>query len=393
MQITINWQLSDKTELNYGFSQGSSIGPFGFKLYTKPLTKIAQYRQLSIHLYANDNQLYVEFDLSRLEQCIEDIRVWMKHNFLKLNDNKTELIIFGANKSIEQVTAWSIIVQDEEILPTTAARNIGAYMDSALKMNAHINSIIKSCYIQLRHLVKIWKYLNRRHTETHPCLHFIQTWQTGCIAVQPSWLPPVSTLESAEPCCSSGLASEKILSHHPPSLWTSLAARWVHNPVWASPDGLPAICALWCKPYSPACSYDQLLLKIQATCRKLDQSWTKALELPVFSCPTVFIFRAFQNKTENPPFHISILNHDFKLFINELFIEDLFIDKLLLVNYLFMNYLLVNYLLLNYLLLNYLLMNYLLVNYLIMILWYYELLILVNICTAHIAWRKMGLAK
>ena len=165
-QITINGQLSDEIKLDYGFPQGSCIGPFGFKLYTKPLTKIAQYHQISIHLYADDTQLYVEFDpedsesaLSRLEGCIEDIRVWMKQNFLKLNEDKTEFIIFGTKRNIEKVTAWSVSVGDSEILPSTAARNIGAYMDSELNMNTHINSVIKSCYFQLRHLAKIRKYL------------------------------------------------------------------------------------------------------------------------------------------------------------------------------------------------------------------------------------------
>jgi len=33
--------MSDKIDLQFGFPQGSVIGPFGFKLYTKPLTEIA----------------------------------------------------------------------------------------------------------------------------------------------------------------------------------------------------------------------------------------------------------------------------------------------------------------------------------------------------------------
>ena len=52
-----------------------------------------------------------------------------------------------------------LVLGDAEILPSTAARNIGAYMDSELNMNTHINSVIKSCYFQLKHLAKIRKYL------------------------------------------------------------------------------------------------------------------------------------------------------------------------------------------------------------------------------------------
>ena len=39
--ININSISTDKIRLEYGFPQGSQIGPLGFKLYTKPLAAIA----------------------------------------------------------------------------------------------------------------------------------------------------------------------------------------------------------------------------------------------------------------------------------------------------------------------------------------------------------------
>ena len=50
--ITINGTVSDKINLEYGFPQGSKIGPFGFKLYTKLLSTIAKKHNVSLHLYA-----------------------------------------------------------------------------------------------------------------------------------------------------------------------------------------------------------------------------------------------------------------------------------------------------------------------------------------------------
>ena len=104
--ISINSTLSDNIDLHFGFPQGSRIGPFGFKLYTKPLTSIAKKHGINIHLYADDTQLCTSFKpeeseaaLERLEACIEEIRNLMEANYLKLNDSKTEFVIFGTQKS------------------------------------------------------------------------------------------------------------------------------------------------------------------------------------------------------------------------------------------------------------------------------------------------------
>ena len=113
--ISTNNTLSDKITLDFGFPQGSCIGPFGFKLYTKPLTSIAKKHNVNIHLYADDTQLYVPFDpcnsgecveaMKRLECCIEEIRVWMTENYLCLNDGKTEFLILGGKADVEKLTS------------------------------------------------------------------------------------------------------------------------------------------------------------------------------------------------------------------------------------------------------------------------------------------------
>lgn len=164
--IEINKVFSDKIPLKYGFPQGSKIGPFGFKLYTKPLTSIAKKHNIQIHLYADDTQLYTSFDpnhsteaMQRMEACIMEIKLWMANNFLKLNDSKTEFIVFGSNNDVQKVTEWTVSVGNAEVLPSTTVRNIGAMMDSTLTMKSHINSTLKSCYSQIRALSKIRKYL------------------------------------------------------------------------------------------------------------------------------------------------------------------------------------------------------------------------------------------
>ena len=50
------------------------------------------------HSYADDTQLYITIKkqdkLSDIEQCVSEIKLWMNRNMLKLNDDKTEFIVF-----------------------------------------------------------------------------------------------------------------------------------------------------------------------------------------------------------------------------------------------------------------------------------------------------------
>ena len=62
------------------------------------------------HLYADDTQLYGSVypnelpDLiNRFEHCIAEVKAWMKVNKLKLNDEKTEVILLGNNNITKYV--------------------------------------------------------------------------------------------------------------------------------------------------------------------------------------------------------------------------------------------------------------------------------------------------
>ena len=100
-------------------------------------------------MYADDTQLYTTFKpeeseeaMDRLEQCIEDIRKWMASHYLKLNDSKTEFMIFGSPHDTTKVTAWTVSIGDTEIFPSSSVRNIGAFLDPELNMRSHINNTI-----------------------------------------------------------------------------------------------------------------------------------------------------------------------------------------------------------------------------------------------------------
>ena len=106
--VQVGSASSDPAILKFGVPQGSVLGPILFTLYTTPLSNIFNTYDISYHLYADDSQLYKGSQLNDLcrikeqnEQCIEDVKIWMDSNKLKLNNDKTELIIFKNRHQIK----------------------------------------------------------------------------------------------------------------------------------------------------------------------------------------------------------------------------------------------------------------------------------------------------
>ena len=92
--------------------QGSVAGLFKFTIYTSPLLDIASHHGLNIHMYADDSQIYIEFDLSplsataaksRVEACDVDISKWMHENKMQLNEDKTELFMITPSQQAGKV--------------------------------------------------------------------------------------------------------------------------------------------------------------------------------------------------------------------------------------------------------------------------------------------------
>ena len=183
--VYIDSTSSVTVPLDVGFPQGSVIGPFGFKPFTKPLSAIAKKHGVGIHLYADDTQLYVSCDpdnvnssLVRLEACIEDIRDWMCRNNLKLNDSKTEFLTLGAKAQLSKIGDMSIRIGGENIPASHSAKNIGVVFDSTMEMVAQVNQITKSCYLHLRAISNIRKYLTNDAAEK--LVHAFVTSRLDC---------------------------------------------------------------------------------------------------------------------------------------------------------------------------------------------------------------------
>ena len=132
--------------------QGSVLGPVLFIDYCSPIASITRGRDTDVHCYADDTQLHAAFTpgedekavLHRLELCIEELRKWMALNRLKLNEDKTEFVIFGTPSGLKKVITISVSIGNHQIATSTTVRNIAAFIYPNLSMDTQIHNMCKT---------------------------------------------------------------------------------------------------------------------------------------------------------------------------------------------------------------------------------------------------------
>ena len=135
-------------------------------MYTKPVSDIIQRHGLSHHSYAYDTQLYMTMDhsnnncrdgLARIQLCVSEIREWMNQNMLKLNDDKTELIVFTSKYKQDVYNDLSIPIGDTVVDCSSQVKDLGVIFDRVLSLRQHVSYTSKTCRFHLRNISIIRK--------------------------------------------------------------------------------------------------------------------------------------------------------------------------------------------------------------------------------------------
>ena len=90
----------------------------------------------------------------------------MRTNLLKLNDDKTEVIVFGTRSQLSKIGEVSIKIGNDIISAVPSVRNLGIHFDKELKWTVHINHLTSNLYHILRKVAYVWHLLNEEATKT-----------------------------------------------------------------------------------------------------------------------------------------------------------------------------------------------------------------------------------
>ena len=172
--VSLSNHCSALAPVHSGVPKVSVLGPILFSMYAKPLSAIIDSHSIIHHSFADDLQLHMsaspnrKYELLRsMQSCMSDVKAWATANMLKLNENKSELMLFTSKRTKHlHNLPTSITIGNAQIHFKQFVKNFGFTLDCNRTMNAHVSNIARTCYFELRHLASIRRFLTCTATAT-----------------------------------------------------------------------------------------------------------------------------------------------------------------------------------------------------------------------------------
>ena len=176
-KVKIGDEYSSEVELDYGVTQGSILGPKLFNIYAKPFPEELKIVSVSVEGYADDHQLLKGFNLvfqvevlvEGIQKTFDVIENWMKENFLKLNSDKTQIMIVAPEGILEDILIKGTFINGKCIRFVKSAKNLGVYIDSNLSMDVQVQKAVTSCFNTIRLLSRIKHFLMTEQLQLLVC--------------------------------------------------------------------------------------------------------------------------------------------------------------------------------------------------------------------------------
>ncbi|XP_078330690.1 uncharacterized protein LOC144624664 [Crassostrea virginica] len=88
---------------------------------------------------------------------------------LKLNQDKTEFIVFTPKHQIKESSSYHLNFSDTIVREVSSVKDLGVWVDKALSMQMQISSRSRACYYQLRNIGRIRPLITEDDCNTLVC--------------------------------------------------------------------------------------------------------------------------------------------------------------------------------------------------------------------------------
>lgn len=154
--VSYNSLRSEIKTTEQGVPQGSVLGPLLFCMYTADFSEFLNH--FKSHQFADDTQVYYSFNPNNIPEACREMNtdLQMIHDVSKahrlvLNENKTQLIVFGKSREIIlNDQRFLLTLNDIRLDPKVTCKNLGLLIDSDLRFSSHVSALIRKSFGRLR---------------------------------------------------------------------------------------------------------------------------------------------------------------------------------------------------------------------------------------------------
>lgn len=159
--VDIGNHLSDKKTILAGVPQGSVLSPLLYSIYTSDYTLLKRH---SAALYADDTAILSSGKVSNaivknMKASLVHVEKYFSKWKIKINEGKTQAIIFPFNKSPKRIPTINLTIQGSNVPLQNSIKYLGVILDKKLTFKEHISYISRKA---LRCGRALFPLLNRK---------------------------------------------------------------------------------------------------------------------------------------------------------------------------------------------------------------------------------------